>query len=355
MIPFRTAKTRQGFTLIELLVVIAIIAILIALLLPAVQQAREAARRTQCKNNLKQLGLAMHNYHDIYNTFPPGYVDLRAGAGSVPALNDHGHWTWSAFILPQLEQANLYSLLGVSGGRATVAMTNNEQAMGASYAAFRCPSDTGPQSHDPAVDLGYTILNSANVNRPVSLTNYVVSNNHANVRRLKASNPADGRSGATGAFFRDSKIGMRDITDGSSNTILIGERAWQSGRIRQSAGMLFVVRDQNGNGPTANATSNGGPVDNPIDTNTNQGLMTIAGTVTVPMNPVLTGPNTTNCQAFSSKHTGGAQFLLADGSVRFISENIQSLFDNGPNNTFPANSVYENLCAIQDGNVLGEF
>ncbi|MEZ6126391.1 MAG: DUF1559 domain-containing protein [Planctomycetaceae bacterium] len=100
---------KRGFTLIELLVVIAIIAILIALLLPAVQQAREAARRTQCKNNLKQLGLAFHNYHDIYNTFPPAYVDLR-GAGGVP--DNDGHWAWSAFILPQIDQSTSFQFAG---------------------------------------------------------------------------------------------------------------------------------------------------------------------------------------------------------------------------------------------------
>ncbi len=103
---------RRGFTLIELLVVIAIIAILIALLLPAVQQAREAARRTQCKNNLKQLGLALHNYLDVHQLFPPGSV------GGVPAANlaDYNQdyaWNWSTFILPQIDQANLFNQLGV--------------------------------------------------------------------------------------------------------------------------------------------------------------------------------------------------------------------------------------------------
>ncbi len=101
------SQTRRGFTLIELLVVIAIIAILIALLLPAVQQAREAARRTQCKNNLKQLGLALHNYHDITsNTFPPGYI--FATSQSTPALNG---WGWLTMCLPQLEQAPLFNIL----------------------------------------------------------------------------------------------------------------------------------------------------------------------------------------------------------------------------------------------------
>ena len=101
----RKLTMKRGFTLIELLVVIAIIAILIALLLPAVQQAREAARRSQCKNNMKQIGLALHNYHDVYNTFPPGYV----GQTDVSILAGYGLWSWSALILPYIDQAPLYN------------------------------------------------------------------------------------------------------------------------------------------------------------------------------------------------------------------------------------------------------
>ncbi len=101
-------RRRLGFTLIELLVVIAIIAILIALLLPAVQQAREAARRTQCRNNLKQIGLALHNYHDVFNTFPPGYV---AKIANNKTSSERSMFAWGALILPYIEQGNLYQVL----------------------------------------------------------------------------------------------------------------------------------------------------------------------------------------------------------------------------------------------------
>src|SRR6478609_9116964 len=118
-------KERRAFTLIELLVVIAIIAVLIALLLPAVQQAREAARRTQCRNNLKQIGLALHNYHDAYQLFPPGYVD-RNGNPDLTPDNDLGPgWGWASFILPQLDQGNVYNQINFNigvglGSNATV-------------------------------------------------------------------------------------------------------------------------------------------------------------------------------------------------------------------------------------------
>jgi prepilin-type N-terminal cleavage/methylation domain-containing protein len=109
----KTDRVRsRGFTLIELLVVIAIIAILIGLLLPAVQQAREAARRTQCKNNLKQIGLAMHNYHDVYGRFPPGFVMKNPPSANANSI-ERSMYSWGAFILPQIEQANLFTTLNV--------------------------------------------------------------------------------------------------------------------------------------------------------------------------------------------------------------------------------------------------
>ncbi len=148
-----TKLVRCGFTLIELLVVIAIIAILIALLLPAVQQAREAARRTQCKNNLKQLGLALHNYHDVMKQFPPGFVDqlssaATASGAAVAATTQDGNWGWGSYTLPYIDQAPLYNLLNV--GNRTLLQAANDTTNGGRRGlqtpleAFRCPSDTAP-------------------------------------------------------------------------------------------------------------------------------------------------------------------------------------------------------------------
>jgi prepilin-type N-terminal cleavage/methylation domain-containing protein/prepilin-type processing-associated H-X9-DG protein len=340
---FSVPRRVRGFTLIELLVVIAIIAVLIALLLPAVQQAREAARRSQCKNNLKQLGLSLHNYHDVFNMFCPGYIDLR-GAGGV--ADNQGHWAWSASLLPYIDQAPLFNTLRVGDVRPTPALTAFPTEMRSPISGFRCPSDTGPKVHDAAVDPGYAIENVAAANTGLALTNYVVANGTASVRHRKATNPIDGGSGAIGAFYRDSTTGFRDITDGSSNTILMGERAWIRAGVRMSAGMMLAVRDSTGAGPTA---------EDQTDTGKNQGLLTIAGTARFPINPVLTGgPNQSQSQAFSSLHTGGAHFLLADGSVRFISENIQ-LTATTVGTQWPVDSVYEALVGIADGVTVGEF
>jgi len=257
----KNQKSHRGFTLIELLVVIAIIAVLIALLLPAVQQAREAARRTQCKNNLKQLGLALHNYHDItVTTFPGGYIGLNSAGGN--SLNGFG---WMTMLLPQIDQANLYNQLGTaipnfSTGLTGIAAPNTVAATAAinqPIPAFRCPTDVG-------LNVIYTTLvqTAATITSPQTLgrSNYVgvcgidptiVANNAIGT---VSPNTLVGNSALTvvtggmgvysntgtvqtglgsfsvdvaqwgGTFGGQSKRGLRDMTDGSSNTIVVGER-----------------------------------------------------------------------------------------------------------------------------------
>jgi prepilin-type N-terminal cleavage/methylation domain-containing protein/prepilin-type processing-associated H-X9-DG protein len=205
-------NARPGFTLIELLVVIAIIAVLIALLLPAVQAAREAARRIQCVNNLKQLGLALHNYHDATLILPPGYI---AAAPFTDAETDTSPgWSWASMILPQLEQAPLYASINFS---LPVQAPANSTGAATSVAAFLCPSDQfqGPTF---AVTDGF-----GNTVATVGASSYAASTGD------DASDTAfgfDNLGNGCGLFFRDSAIRIASITDGTSQTIMLEERAW---------------------------------------------------------------------------------------------------------------------------------
>jgi len=315
---------RRGFTLIELLVVIAIIAILIALLLPAVQQAREAARRTQCKNNLKQLGLAFHNYHDVFTKFPPGVVGRPGGSwasrcttmsnGVAVPNDDQREWGWGTFILPYIDQAPLYNTLNPDGCRMPDAGDNfnGSTPMNAAYPAYRCPSDTGEQTN--AFFAGY------------STSNYVVNEDICNVN--------------TGN-------GIRDIIDGTSNTLLVAERSLR----RDPAGKRFGGSLIWGRAPASDA-SNKFRVNWPINTPTN-----------TTSNSAFSGDSGCTRHGVSSNHEGGAQFLMADGAVRFISENLAhnaaagsttTCLGMNPNMAGPG-FVYQNLFFIDDGNVIGEF
>lgn len=322
-------QMKRGFTLIELLVVIAIIAILIALLLPAVQQAREAARRSQCKNNLKQIGLALHNYHDSNQMFPPGYVDRRGSGGSVS--DNEGHWAWTTFLLPNLDQGPLFEQLDVNTLTPSTALTDATvvNSMQQASSIFRCPSDTGPNLNENA---GHGIQDDGGTNHQIAVTNYIASNNNRGTRKSRATNLGNGSGGATGAFWRDSDMDFSDFGDGSSNTILVGERAYRLNSVTMYAGTLYAARDFNGTGPEQNSG--------------HQGLVAIFGGAVAPINPV---PSVTARQAFSSRHSGGAQFLLGDGSVRFIAETVNLTLDD------PINSTFEALIGTDDGQVVGDF
>ncbi|MCG6154568.1 DUF1559 domain-containing protein [Rubinisphaera margarita] len=339
-------RQRYAFTLIELLVVIAIIAILVALLLPAVQQAREAARRSSCKNNLKQIGLALHNYHDTHRVFPPGYV-LGQGPGTPPANTLSGNqvkWAWGAYILPFIEQGSLYDALEISDGS-----TDADDFAGANQLlrtsmidTYRCPSDAAPD------------LNNRRGNRTIS--NYVgmLGPDDADIGTSGAKTTPrspDANADRSGLFRRNSKVRMRDVTDGTSNTIAIGERAWE------------LNNPQFGNKARCRAAiwaaSNGNRMN--VDQNDAQAVAVLGVTggginfVDVfgdGSNTAAMAQNQNQCAiTFSSLHSGGAQFLLLDGSVRFLSENI----DNEADNTNTVDSTYERLADRKDGQVVGEF
>ncbi|MBL8815387.1 MAG: DUF1559 domain-containing protein [Planctomyces sp.] len=309
-------RLKRGFTLIELLVVIAIIAILIALLLPAVQQAREAARRTQCKNNLKQLGIALHNYHDTFGVFPYGFDEREA--------------LWTVMILPQIEQGNLYAtIIWQEGGAGNwdADGSPNEVACGTVLEAFRCPSmplsprdNNGIPNRVPVSYRGVAGALIASDDLSTRPTGY----NTAAFRALEEAN-------LDGMFYGCSRINMRDITDGTSNTIMVGESRtseytkdgqqmdyWQFGSPQTGGWVLGGI---------------GG-------TEYSEGL----GSAVVKINANL-DPNYHGVlmeMAFGSYHVGGAQFTLADGSARFISENV----DLG---------VYRSLATRAGGEIVGEF
>ncbi|MBD3675056.1 MAG: DUF1559 domain-containing protein [Planctomycetaceae bacterium] len=324
-------RPRRGFTLIELLVVIAIIAVLVALLLPAVQQAREAARRSSCKNNLKQLGLALHNYHDTHFSFPPGYID-QDSFGSFNFVNaNQGHWTWSASLLPFIDQAPLYNQLRVGTVTVSQAMTNNLKLFTEGIVSFRCPSDTGAQVNQAAGNV--RDIQDANGNfQSISTSNYVAANNSRSLRRNRNINPANG---AVGLFSRNSSTRFRDMTDGSSNVIAIGERSTRVGTIDTYAAVMFGIKDTTGSG--ANNAVDGALTD--IDLS-----YALGGALTRINQPIAIAR-----QGFSSPHTGGCHFLMGDGRVRFVSENIDHNIDD------PINSTFERLIGVSDGQPVGEF
>ncbi|HWL09811.1 MAG TPA: DUF1559 domain-containing protein [Planctomicrobium sp.] len=335
---------RSGFTLIELLVVIAIIAILVALLLPAVQQAREAARRSQCKNNLKQIGLALHNYHDTHSIFPPGYVSILGTFGETdrPAC-----WTWTAFILPFLEQSVIYSQLNVGSITPHQAVSSAQllPIMKTPLAVFRCPSDSGPAIMTAETGRRIRISPSSSTLQPVPIANYVASNDVQRLMQNRSTNPVNGSDargqGALGAFWGDSNLKIRDITDGTSNTILVGERSYYIGSFVNRAGALYAITGIGNDGP------------DPGPGNPDNGMVATFASGRFPINPPASAGNVRRF-SYSSEHTGGAHFLLADGAVRFISENVDA-HPAPPNHTNDVNNTFALLIAIQDGKVVGDF
>jgi prepilin-type N-terminal cleavage/methylation domain-containing protein len=325
-----------AFTLIELLVVVAIIGILVALLLPAVQSAREAARRVQCNNNLKQIGLALHNYHDTYKSFPSGYVYPSGFATNAAAAN-HESWGWLALTLPFLEQQALHDQLGVTSqplyrGFATGGAAFQD-LVSTAIPGFICPSDTeynkpGNVHQNRHFEDGAGVV-AGGIAAPVrpGLSNYIGVSGHRDVVQ---------RAHNTGVFFGNSTISMADITDGTSHTFAVGERDTKNCR----SGTWVGVRNPNGSGT--------------------RGTQVVVGHSRPKLNQDTTAIawNTANfgCgEGFSSLHPGGALFLLADGSVRFVSDSINHFwYGTTVQGTLaehqdPQNGVYQRLLSRNDG------
>ena len=287
------SRVSPAFTLIELLVVIAIIGVLIALLLPAVQSARESARRAQCLNNLKQIGLALHNYHGTHDTFPPGYVSSTQG--NQPTGQEIGTgWGWAAMLLNNLEQGPLYNAVNFSQLTSDL---GSQTAREARLSVFLCPSNSGPSGPITIKNsMGNVLVND------LSPGQYVGVAGQWEPEEFPATN--------NGVFYRNSKIGLRDITDGSSSTLIAGER---SRNVADATWVGMIPFGQSCNNPTW-------PVQDCEATN----VLILGHTGPSPDESWIDVPNNKKAGAddFHSLHPGGCNFLFGDGSIRFVKETI---------------------------------
>jgi prepilin-type N-terminal cleavage/methylation domain-containing protein len=271
----------MGFTLIELLVVIAIIAILIGLLLPAVQKVREAAARTKCTNNLKQMGLAMHNYHGTFERLPPGYTSNVASDGS-----DLGPgWGWAAYLLPYIEQDNVHRSIDF---RLGIEHSANAAARVRVINIFRCPSDV------PKDDL----FTPDNTSIQIAYSSYC--------GMFGTGEVADDPDRGEGVFFRNSRVRLLDITDGTSQTVCVGERSHR-----------YVLGSWVGAVTGAEV-----PPQMPSSLSA-EGAATLILGHTGDAAEAHTPNNLTNhIDDFTSNHSFGVLFLFGDGSVRGIRTTI---------------------------------
>ncbi len=304
----RTLQKPRGFTLVELLVVIAIIGVLIALLLPAVQQAREAARRMTCSNQLKQIGIALHNYHDTFGTLPPGIVTSNQTC-------------WLTHILPQIEQTALYDQIDAAGAFdepwediAAMTDTGNTPLAKTILEGYICPSDTGDGINKR---LG-------NSDGQFGKSNYIgVFTAYYNPTNATATNGSGG-SDRDATFYDDSSVKFRDYTDGLSNTIIVAERAERKGS--GPTGSLWIGYHNDFGGSISGGIA---PfqVRLRMERSSNDTDYNINGNSNY--NP-------------SSNHPGGAQFLRGDASVVFLPETINL-------------RTQAALGTIDGGEVIGEY
>jgi len=313
-------QQRSAFTLIELLVVIAIIATLVAILLPAVQQAREAARRSTCKNNLKQIGIALHNYHDTYNRLPAGWIVDNGNAAAAC-------YGWAVSILPFMEQTALYDAINMNNPRrlkdlyvATPAPAD-QALLQSKIPSYRCPSDTTPDVNS------LQTFGAAN-HFPVSTSNYIGTVGSISPQ-VSGTVPNLTIPRGEGMFFGNSFLGFKDNTDGLSNTIYIGER--DGGRSRAATATTYKAANWLGIGQQNTNGANG------------TGGCLARTNFRINYDHALNGAPENMGKGFSSLHKGGAQFTMGDGAVRFISENIN------------LGAVFTGLGTRDSGEVVGEF
>lgn len=306
----RFTNNRPGFTLVELLVVIAVIGIMVALLLPAVQAAREAARRTSCFNNMKQVGLALHMYHDTYKQLPAGWIAQMPGTQQPFWYGEPG-WGWCARILPFMEQVQLQK--GLVHFESPITASVNDRIRVTTVSSFRCPSDIGEDTF--VLPGGGVYAGTAGTYTPVELAkgNYLGVFGTLDFHEIcDPSEPNYNGCKGNGTFFLASAIRLADIVDGTSNTVIVGER---SSKWAPSTWVGMVT----------------GGLHAPAR---------VCGIGLFPPNSEAEEEHYTH--NFSSFHPAGTNFLLGDGSVRLISETVDT-------------AVYLGLCTRQGGEPAGDF
>ncbi len=329
------SQNRRAFTLIELLVVIAIIAILIALLLPAVQQAREAARRTQCKNHLKQFGVALHNFHDTFNNFPSNGWGVFWAPHAARGTGDSQPGSWMYVILPYIEQAPLYNLApgnGTTDDSSPGLLNGNVQRLGSPISVFMCPTRRAAQNY--GVDPSGILVKQPHLSGPLPFgarNDYAINGGEDFTAFLWG--PPDLASGdngsyafpspsaSTGISFVRSHIRFSDVRDGTTQTYLVGEKScdpeFYTNGISWGDDQGPYVSDERDNIRWARF-----------------------GGSDLPLEKDMSGVDTT--YNFGSAHSGVFHMTFCDGHVQAISYNINK-------------SIHRNLCNRKDGNIVGDF